>query len=159
MMEKWHENGQAICRVTLACVDSIENLEWTDAIGGCPALKTIHRLSLDRTRIRGYQRYNSGGHPEPSHCPYLSELRRFAKNLNSPLTNSWTNRTTVDPSRVTLQSNKEGGEQSFAKHLKTYNRDLYTSRNIFTHSLNFNTRSSNHHHLYLFRVKLYRLSR
>jgi hypothetical protein len=48
---------------------------------------------------------------------YLSELRRFAKNLNSPLlplTNSWTNRTTVDPRGVTLRPNKEGGEQFFA---------------------------------------------
>jgi hypothetical protein len=55
---------------------------------------------------------------------YLSELRRFAKNLNSPLSNSRTNRTTVDPNGVTLRSNKERGEQFFAKRLRTYGRDL-----------------------------------
>ncbi len=46
---------------------------------------------------------------------YLSELRRFAKNLNIQLT-------TPGPIKhlwSTTKPNQEGGEQFFAKHLKT----------------------------------------
>src|SRR6266536_700901 len=74
-------------------------------IGGHYTTTSITALRPGRTGLR----VGSGGNKVPIKL-YLSELRRFAKNLNSPLTNSWTNRTTVDPSGVTLRSNKEEGE-------------------------------------------------
>ena len=64
--------------------------------------------------------------------------------------NYWSNQSIVDPLRGDTTTNQEGGEQFFAKRLRTYGRDLYVTRDHLKYSLDFNTRPSNHHNLYLF---------
>ncbi len=65
--------------------------------------------------------HSAGRRPPVGGIPYLSGLRRFAKNLNIQLT-------TPGPIRDlwgTTKLNQAGGEQFFTKRLRTFDKNLY----------------------------------
>jgi len=85
---------------------------------------------------------------------YLSQrAQTLRQEFNLATTNSWSNQSVVDPLRGYTTINQEEGEQSFAKRLRIYGRDLYVRPCYFKFSFDFNTRSFNYHYLYLFGVK------